>query len=562
MKKIYYHGTFLTMDSNIEQAAAVLIEDGVIREVGAKDSLCLLAPEAELVDMEGKTVLPGFVDGHSHLTAVASNMQLANLNPPPSGSCDSMEKLIEILTEFLAEKKAAGTLKKDSWIMGMGYDNSILENGRYPGKRELDQVSVEYPVAAVHVSGHICAVNSRGLELLGYSGEQFDIPSGGIVEPEGILKENAFLIPEKQRIMAASLSSDMTEAIGRASDYYASFGITTAQDARAGEEDYKNLLKAGEEGVLKNDVALYMPEQTAEIWLPKQNPEKNLYTNRVRAAGCKMFLDGSPQGKTAWLSSPYLDVPEGEKKDYCGGPVLSDETVITSMVNCIKNHWQVNVHANGDAAIEQMIRCYEAAGKRVAEERAAENRTGQNDGRIDGADLRPVIIHCQTARRDQIRRMRRDGILASFFNDHVYYWGDYHYESVLGPERAEHISPLSWAMESGISFTLHQDSPVVPPDILFSVHNAVNRRTRKGRVLGADQRITVKEALRAVTICGAFQIFEEKKKGSITPGKMADFVVLSENPLNVPVEKIREIKVLETIKGGETIYCAKKDCNL
>lgn len=545
MDKIYYNGTFLTMDSNIEQAEAVLVSDGVIRGVGTREELCLAAPEAVLVDMRGKTVLPGFIDGHSHLTAVASNMQLADLNPPPAGDCDSVEKLVEILIKFMKKKKDAGMLKKDGWIMGMGYDNSVLENGRHPGKRDLDRVSTEYPVAAVHVSGHICAVNSKGLELLGYSGEQFAIPLGGMIEAEGILKENAFLAPEKQKIMASSLSSDMTEAIGKASDYYASFGITTAQDARAGEADYKNLLKAGEKGVLKNDVAVYMPEQTAEIWLPKQVPEKNSYVNGVRAAGCKMFLDGSPQGKTAWLSVPYYEVPVGEKKDYCGGPVLSDEAVTASLENCIKNHWQVNVHANGDAAIEQMIRCYEAAAERAG-----------------GENLRPVIIHCQTARRDQIERMGRDRVLASFFNDHVYYWGDYHYESVLGPERAEHISPLFWALEAGVSFTLHQDSPVVPPDILLSVHNAVNRKTRKGRVLGADQRITVKEALQAVTIWGAYQIFEEKKKGSITPGKIADFVVLSANPLTVPVEKIKEIRVLETIKGGETVYCTKNDCNL
>lgn len=561
MEKIFYNGTFITMNETESQTGAVLVKDGVIEATGVFDVLRQKAPEAVLVDLNGKTVLPGFVDGHSHITAVASNMQLANLKPSPAGNCNSIEDLIGILKQFMEEKKAAGTLSDGDWVMGMGYDNSVFKDGRHPGTKELDQVSAVNPVAAIHVSGHICAVNTRGLELLGYSGSEIKVPAGGIVEPEGVLKENAFLVPEKQKIMMSALKQDMAVMIGQASEYYASYGITTAQDARAGEGDYLNLMKAGEKGLLKNDVVLYMPQQAAEKYLPKQEPWKNTYHNRVRIAGLKTFLDGSPQGKTAWLSKPYYQVPEGEESDYCGRPVLADEAVTETFSACIRNHWQVNVHANGDAAIEQMIRCYEAAEKQV-EEQAGEQKGNQTGKQPGSEDLRPVIIHCQTARKDQMERMGRDKIRASFFDDHVYYWGDYHYESVLGPDRAENISPLSWALEYGVSFTLHQDSPVVPPNILFTVHNAVNRRTKNGRLLGADHRISVMEALKAVTVNAAAQIFEEEKKGSIAAGKMADFVVLDRNPLEVSPEKIKEICVLETIKDGETIYRAKNDCNL
>lgn len=546
-RKLFYNGTFITMDEAIHSPEAVLVSDGIIEAAGNRMELESLAPDAERMDLGGAAVLPGFIDGHSHLTAVASNMQLANLKTSPSGDCNSMEDLIRILKGFLEKKKEAGDLRPGGWILGMGYDNVAFDKARHPGTKELDQVSTEYPVAAVHVSGHICAVNTKAMELLGYVGQDISIPAGGFVEPGGLLKENAFLSPTKQKIMVSALGKDMAAAIGKASEYYASYGITTAQDARTGLEDYESLQEAGKRGLLKNDVALYLAPDAAEELLPRQNPRENVYKNRVRTAGYKMFLDGSPQGKTAWLSKPYYQVPEGEEEDYCGHPVLDDDTVIGVMELCMRNHWQINVHANGDEAIEQMIRCQEAAGK----------RTG-----ADMAGLRPVMIHCQTARRDQIERMGRNGILASFFDDHVYYWGDYHYESVLGPDRAEHISPLSWALESGVSFTLHQDSPVTPPDMLFSVHNAVNRRTKGGRLLGAGHRITVMEALRAVTINGARQIFEEQKKGSITPGKLADFVILDRNPLETPPEKIREIQVLATIKEGETVYCAKNDCNL
>lgn len=571
MDKIFYNGTFITMNRDEVKTEAVFVKNGTVEAVGTLGMLKDRSPEAALIDLEGRTVLPGFVDGHSHITAVASNMQLANLRPSPSGTCDSMDELVRILKQFMEERKAAGTLSDDDWVMGMGYDNSTFAEGRHPGTKELDLVSTSNPVAAIHVSGHLCAVNTKGMELLGYSGTDIKVPAGGIVEQEGVLKENAFLAPEKQKIMISALKRDMAEMIGQASDYYASYGITTVQDARAGEGDYLNLMRAGEKGFLKNDVVLYLPQQAAEKYLPKQEPWKNTYKNRVRPAGMKMFLDGSPQGKTAWLTKPYYKVPDGQPEDYCGGPVLDDETVTDAFETCIRNHWQVNVHANGDAAIDQMIRCYETAENRVREENKTEsvNSAGSGGGRTcteknvpdTGEDLRPVIIHCQTARHDQIERMGADKIRASFFDDHVYYWGDYHYESVLGPERAENISPLSWALACGVPFTLHQDSPVVPPDILLSVHNAVNRRTKKGRLLGADHRISVMEALEAVTVNGAAQIFEEKKKGRIAPGMTADFVVLDKNPLEVPAEKIREIRVLETIKAGETIYRAKKDCN-
>ena len=185
-----------------------------------------------------------------------------------------------------------------------------------------------------------------------------------------------------------------------------------------------------------------------------------------------------------------------------------------------------------------MIRCYEKA----LEETKSRER------------LRPVVIHCQTVREDQLDRMERIGMTASFFHDHVYYWGDYHYESVLGPERAERISPLRSAEKRHIPFTLHQDSPVVPPNVLFTVHNAVNRETFRGRVLGADQRISVREALEAVTIHGAYQIFEENRKGSITPGKLADLVILDRNPEKIPPDEIKEIQVLEVLKEGAVIY--------
>lgn len=544
MDTILYHGTFLTMDETQPSPEAVLVRNGRIESTGDLEEMKRLSREAVLKDMEGRTVLPGFIDGHSHLSAVAYQLLIANLKPSPLGTCDSVEDVVRELKDFLATH----TLKPGQWLLGMGYDNSVYPGGAHPTKEDLDRVSTEIPVAATHVSGHLCVVNTKGMELLGYTGDHFNVPAGGVVEPSGLLKEQAFLNVNDK--MVGPAPEDVIRSVGDASLLYASYGITTVHDGKVPMGQYQLLKGAAGMGFLHNDVVAYLTPELAEEILPKQNPAENRYENHLRLAGVKLFLDGSPQGKTAWLSQPYYEVPEGEKSDYCGFPVQTEEYVTGIFRTCVENHWQVNVHANGDAAIEQMIRCYtkvlEEMGMKNPGEPVSENGAFEN--------LRPVVIHCQTVREDQLTRMKEIGMIASFFHDHVYYWGDYHYESVLGPERAERISPLRSALRHGISFTLHQDSPVAPPDVMLAMHNAVNRRTLKGRILGSDQTISVEEALKAVTVHGAWQIFEEHEKGTITPGKRADFVVLSDNPLTVPKDVLQSIRILETIKDGETIY--------
>ena len=531
MTQILYNGIFLTMDPAFGEAEAVLVSDGRIKAVGSFDEVRSQAPDAEQKDMEGRTVLPGFIDGHSHISAVAYQLLMADLNPPPTGDCSSVEDVIEKMKAFLASKELA----PGQWLMGMGYDNSVFPGGKHPAKEDLDRISREIPIVVTHVSGHLCVVNTKGMELMGYVGDHFVVPQGGVVEKSGLLKEHAFLGLDK---MKGPSPEEVIHAVRDASLLYASYGITTVHDGKAGMSEYGLLKAAGEQGLICNDVVIYFSPEAAEELLPHRYPAENGYHNRLRFAGMKLFLDGSPQGKTAWLSKPYCIAPEGEGQYYRGFPVQTEEYVMEMMKKAVENHWQINVHANGDEAIEQMIRCY----TKTLEEAKS------------GEQLRPVIIQCQTVREDQLERMKKIGMIASFFLDHVYYWGDYHYESVLGPERAGRISPLKEALKYGVSFTLHQDSPVVPPNVLFSIHNAVNRKTYKGRVLGEDQRIGVHEALEAVTIHAAYQIFEEDKKGSITPGKYADFVVLDQNPEKADPERIKDIAVMEVIKEGKRIF--------
>ncbi len=265
---------------------------------------------------------------------------------------------------------------------------------------------------------------------------------------------------------------------------------------------------------------------------------KREYKNHYKLAGAKTWLDGSPQGFTAWLSKPYHVVPEGQPEDYCGYGTQTDEVVTQYYVDCINRNLQVHTHVNGDEASAQFLRCYK---------KALEITGNKND-------LRPVMVHCQCLRKEQLDEVKEIGAIPTFFNDHVRFWGDLHHDEVFGPERAQNISPMGWALEKGIRFTIHQDPPVKLPNQILGIHNAVNRKTESGRVLGEHQRISVMEAIKAVTINGAYQYFEEDTKGSIEVGKLADMIIVDKNPLTIPSEELETIQVLETIKEGNTIY--------
>jgi predicted amidohydrolase YtcJ len=261
------------------------------------------------------------------------------------------------------------------------------------------------------------------------------------------------------------------------------------------------------------------------------------YTGRFRIGGAKLSLDGSPQGKTAWLTEPYRVAPAGRGTDYSGSPAMTDEQANAFVDEAFKNGWQILVHCNGDAAADQFIRAVRLA-----------------TAKYGPGDRRPVMIHAQTVREDQLDAMKELGIIPSFFGMHTYYWGDWHRDTVLGPERASRISPAASALKRGMPFTQHHDAPVALPSSIMVLFSQVNRVTRSGEVLGPEQRVSVMDAIKSITINAAYQYFEEPTKGSLEPGKLADFVILDQNPLTVDPMKIKDIKVVETIKEGTTIY--------
>lgn len=537
-KKLYFGGDIITVNPNNEVAEAILIENGLIMAVGSKEDILALSDDiTEEINLNGKTMLPGLIDPHGHIVAIAQTLTILNFS-----ECKSKDEILMIIGDKLKNNPP----KDGEWIIGFGYDNTKFEGKAHPTKFDLDKVSANIPMFITHASGHLAVVNSAALKKMGYVGEDYEIPEGGVVrtvapdskEPNGILEENTCLDPEKKKVIPGPSLDTLMDAISKAQDIYAGYGITTAQDASVDKIIHGLLTAAANANSLKIDIVGHAVQQVTFDLLADMGTPKREYMNHYKLLGGKTWLDGSPQGKTAWLTKPYYEVPEGQNEDYCGYGTQIDEDVTAYFKGCIERKLQVNVHTNGDAAADQFIRCYKKALK----------ETGQKQ------DLRPVMVHAQTVREDQLDEMKTLGIIPTFFLDHIWYWGDYHYESVLGPERANRISPAASALKRGINFTLHQDPPVKMPNQILGIHNAVNRQTGKGRVLGEDQKISVMDAIRAVTINGAYQYFEEDIKGSLEKGKYADLVILDKNPLGVEVNQIKNIQVLETIKQGEVIF--------
>jgi predicted amidohydrolase YtcJ len=539
---IYAGGPILTMTDARPLAEAIAVRGGRILAVGSRAEVeATRGPGTRMMDLGGQALLPGFVDAHGHVAMVGIQAVSANLLSAPDGEGNDIPAIVRLLRDWTQRNAAA--MRRYNLIIGFGYDESQLREGRPPNRDELDQVSTEFPVLIIHTSGHLGVTNSRGLELAGVTAAT-DNPVGGVFrrrpggrEPDGVMEENALY--RTMGPLLGRLDQDAWLSMIRAgAAFYASFGYTTCQEGRAMGATLGNLAQAADRGLLPVDVVAYPDILAASDQL--EGPlHGRAYRNRLRVGGAKISLDGSPQGKTAFLSRPYHVIPAGLPPDYRGLQTAPTEAAIEAFSRCYERNWQILAHANGDAAIDLMI----------AAVREATRRHGQ-------ADRRPVLIHGQTLRADQVDPVRELGIFPSLFPMHTYYWGDFHRDSVLGPERAENISPAGWLMSRGMMFTSHHDAPVAKPDSMRVLSATVTRRSRSGDIIGPQHRVPVATALKAMTIWSAHQHFEEAAKGTLEVGKLADFVVLSANPLETDPERLAELKVVETIKEGASIHRA------
>jgi len=541
---IYHGGDIVTMAGDSSSyVEAVVQREGKIIFTGSKaEAMERFEGKADEVNLEGKTMLPGFVDGHGHVFNVGLQAASANLLPAPDGNGNSVEALQKILKEWI--KNNQDFITTTGWVLGFGYDDSQLD--RYPTKEDLDAVSTDVPIYIIHQSGHLSVVNSKALELAGYSAETKD-PKGGKIrrvpgsnEPNGVLEEVAHFMVLITKILPQMTPELQDEMLVKGQKLYASFGYTTAQEGRSTPDGTATMERAAEKDDLILDIVSYV-DILSNREAANSKYQGKTYTNKYRVGGVKLNLDGSPQGKTAWLSHPYLIPPAGDPADYHGYESMTDEEAYEHVADAYQNNLQILAHCNGDSAIDQYIAAVSKANKEFG-----------ND------DRRTVIIHAQTAREDQLDSFVAEKMWPSFFPMHTFYWGDFHVNSVLGKERAYKISPTNTALKKGLKFTSHHDAPVALPSSIRVLSATVTRSSRSGQIIGPDERITPYQALKALTDWAAYQHFEEANKGTIESGKVADFVILDKNPLKIDPMELQNLEVLETIKGGESIYSLKQ----
>jgi predicted amidohydrolase YtcJ len=540
---IYRGGPILTIDDAQPRAEAVAVRNGRIIAVGpASEVMAYRGDDTEILDLGGRTMLPGFVDSHGHVVMGGLQALAANLLSPPDGPVTDIPSLQVALSQWVADNQEI--VDRVNLIVGFGYDNSQLAELRHPTREELDAVSADVPIMIVHQSGHIGVANSRALEIAGVTAET-EAPPGGVIrrdetgEPNGVLEEYAFFAVFAP--LVAGLGDEGLEAFARAgADLWASFGYTTAQEGRATADIVEVVRRVAAEDGLPIDVVIFPDVLEAADYIAT-NASRD-YVDGVRVGGCKLTIDGSPQGFTALRDRPYHDPVGDYPPGYLGYASVTMEQVQEAVNFCYANALQILTHSNGEGASDMLIAALGSAQERYGD-----------------PGNRPVLIHGQFLREDQVDALNGLGVFPSLFPMHTFYWGDWHREHTVGPVNAENISPTGWVRQRGMMFGSHHDAPVAFPDSMRILSATVTRRTRSGDILGPHQRVDVMTALRAMTIWPAWQHFEEDDKGSIEVGKLADFVILSDDPTAVDPETLSDLQVLMTIKEDEVIYEAEQE---
>lgn len=537
MTIVYRARRIITLNPARPQATHVAVRDGRVLAVGSAQEIAGWGRFDLDERFADQVLLPGFVEGHSHLGEGGNwRWTYCGFHPrtDPDGktwpSLNSIEALIERLQQVTAS--LADPLQP---VVAWGFD-PIYFGERRVTRQDLDRVSTQRPVAVMHASGHITNANTRALEMAGYLRTDHDHP-GILLEPGGLptgeLRGPEAMTPVLVQVGAGRGVGAADETGMRAFSRLAiRCGVTTATDLATPIPDkaVQSLLSVTAEPdfavrlVPAMHVRGFSVQEAVEraLWL------RALSTDQLRLGRLKAHADGSIQGFSARLRWPgyFNGAPQGL---WYVEPEYLRELYASAMAAGVQMH----THTNGDAAIDLAIDCIEQALRRHS-----------------SPDHRFVLQHCQLADRAQLRRMKQLGICANFFANHHFYWGDAHHDMTLGPDRAERMNPCASAQEIGVPWTIHSDAPVTPMGPLHVAWCAVNRRTASGRLLGAHERIGVEDALRAITLGAAYTLHLDHEVGTIECGKRADFAVLGDDPLTVAPEQLKDIPVWGTMQGG------------
>jgi len=536
--KIFHGGTILTVDKDFSEAEAIAIEGKKIIAVGTlKEVKSKAGKISEMVDLQNKVMLPGFVDPHAHVMSFAPIRFLTeNIGVAKYKTTDeALDRLKEIARER----------EKGEWILASSWDPSVQEGVPALTIRELDDVSTDHPIFVLNTSGHLAYVNSKAFEVAGIT-EDIENPPGaeyvrdanGILN--GVIKNNIAFLPIWSANPAAA-EIDLTEALITLLNEFNQYGVTTtsefslgASTQSAAEADL--LFAASQRDDFTARVMAYPMYTLNEKW---DEAGTKMYDGNdlAKIVGFKLIADGSNQGFTGLQREAYHS-PSQEGN--LGVEYMSVEEMMRIAEHRVKQGWHLALHGNGDKAIDNILTVMQQL---------------KNKG-YDIASLRPRIEHCSILHDEQIQKMKELGVSASFLIGHVHYWGTFMRDSVFGPEKVQLLDRCASVEKAGIRFSLQSDFAVTEPDMLKLVEIAVVRNTFKepDYVLAPHESISVESAIRAITFEAAWQLMSDDVIGSLEAGKYADFVILEKDPRKVDPSNISEIAVLETWMNGRRVY--------
>lgn len=529
------NGKILTVDDDFSIVQALTVKDGKIQATGSNDDVNVFIGETtEVVDLDGKTVMPGLYDSHVHLKGVGAALKIINVMTPPVHSIEEMKQAV-------AEKVRES--KPGDWVLGRGWDQVKLAEHRNPTRWDLDEVAPENPVALTRTCGHVLLVNSKALELAGIEKDSVS-PPGGVIDkdengvPNGLLEEGPAMNLVRNLMPPEDIPEKM-DCIKTACKALNSVGITSVQEPGLTTDDFVAYQKVMEEDELTVRVNLMLhgsqrnePLEESLQRIREWPMITGFGNDTLRFLGLKLLVDGGVGGRTAYMREHY----EGDPDDR-GVSIYTDEKLQALVDEANKRGMLSAIHCAGGAAIDQVLKAYEETDK-----------------------IKPIkgrrfqIIHVYQPSDENIEQIKKMEVTINTQPSHVYYLGD-SFDENLGRERASWTKPHRRFLDEGICVGASTDAPVVPYPPFPAIWAAVARRTQiNDTVLGIDQAVTREESLRMYTMNCAYMSFEEDVKGSLEPGKLADMIVVDRDYLECPEDDIRTTEVLKTWVGGKLVY--------
>ncbi|CUH88526.1 N-substituted formamide deformylase precursor [Phaeobacter sp. CECT 5382] len=535
---VFTNGKILTVDDDFSETEAIAVRGNRILAVGTNGEVRAVAgADATVIDLDGKTVLPGFIDAHTHV--VSGSVVDAIMDYVGMARYSTVGEVLDHIARRAAETPAG------EWLVFRNFDPAVQEGADALTFADLDPISTVHPIFVLNASGHLAYANSKAFEVSGVTNDVEDPPGGEFVRDAdgnltGTMKNNVAFLKIVENYPAMMAVNPVDGLIGLL-DKWTKFGLTTVSELSLGAlaqspADAQVMAAAAQSGRMKARIRAY-PFYTlgAEVWDEAGIMQGN-GNALARITGYKLVADGSNQGFTGLQREPYLD------SDNRGLAYMQPEELTAAALERAEKGWHLAIHGNGDAAIDNILDTCEAL----------------RDAGIDMSRVRPRIEHCSILHDEQIKRMKDLGVSASFLIGHVHFWGVAMRDEVFGEEKAQLLDRCRSVEEAGVGFTLHSDFMVTDPNPLHMIEMAVTRRTWKepDYVLAPEETISVDSAIRAMTSEAAWQLFSDHEIGSLEPGKLADMVILDQDPRDVVPDEIKKIKVLETWMDGRQVFQA------